>query len=804
MMKKLFLKISMLLLVLGLSTNVAWAQIQELIGAAESFEDPTSWFYVNLTAKPSNPNCGTNDPGQVWLISTEAAETIKHDGEGNDLIMRNHLGGDSLVESTTTKDGNGNWIMEPVYVMEHKAHNPWITNTAKPEQPTCPYTDAEYVDDLRQKWNDGYDQGKAAYDAETEKSYTYGNGWTDEQKGLYRDGYDNGCAGRSKDNPYYNGYATNDQACNYWTEDGYRHGLEDAKAGKSRTEILTNGTWTTNLNPAVPYTWESGDYWGAMREWQTKNGYYAGFDWWHDWYTNGHYLNATNPVGFANSASLKGVALLYAPGMEDLEVLDRIFSSYAYFYGKVQENDGWYFTGWSYTEGESDLGGVVGEADSLLFKVLPSATAGEGNIRNEFVYATFQPVRLSDYKVNGLINGTGNSTTVVFDAVGERVSDADFTVSVEEANFSAVITSCVDKKVTVTVTYSGSANGEFRGNVTLASKSGCSQLTAAVYARVGTDAANEATIYDGGVSTGTSGTLEDMIAEADGKALVVMLNKNYESDLTIDANVTLNFNGYTIQDLAIAGGEVTIAYDKYGSNGDAVTVNAGKLILNGGEFASLTISDGATVEQNGALITGAVINNGTLITTEGHVEGGLSSAGTLTINGGTFEGTTAIAVTGGTATINKATISGTEYGIRTTGGATEVTSKLVTVYGGTNAVYGNGGTIQLGNGKYDASTPLAGTIDLQAGYFKADGEHLGIAVPEGKKVLNVLAGIEFAAGYRYFVGDDASTVGVCRIGTTSYETLEKALAYANNNTDKSVVIIMTNDYNISILRSLSS
>ena len=805
MMKKLVVRFLMLLFVLGMSMNAAWGQIQELIGAAESFEDPTNWFYVNLNARVSNPNCGTNNPGQVWLISTEAAQTEKLDKDGNPINLLDEKG-DPIPE--LNEDGTPIGGDAYLHVKERKAHNPWITNTAKPAQPTCPYRDAEYVDDLRQKWNDGYDQGKAAHDAGTEKSYTYGNGWTDEQKGLYRDGYDNGFAGRSKDNPYYNGYATNDQACNYWTEDGYRHGLEDAKAGKSRTEILTNGTWTTNLNPALPYTWESGDYWGAMREWQTKNGYYAGFDWWHDWYTNGHYLNAANPVGFASSTSLKGVALLYAPGMEDIEAMGYVFSSYAYFYGKAQENDGWYFTGWSYTEGESDLGGVVAESaenDSTMFRVLPSATPGEANKRIENVYATFKPVLVADYKVGGMINvGTEatnfGETTVVFDAVGERVSTADFTASVEGANFVATSTSCTDNKVTVTVRYTNPGALEedvYRGNVKLVSKSGCSELTAAVYARVGGVSSSEATLYDGKTPTATSGTLKDMIAAANGTDLIVVLNRNYTSNLKVNATVTIDLNGYNMDALTVSGGEVTIAYNKYGGRGTSATVTGGKLILNGAEFGSLNIRAGATVEQNGALITGAVTNNGTLIATEGHVEGGLSSAGTLTINGGTFEGATAIAVTGGTATVNKATISGTTYGIRTTGGTTEVTSKLVTVYGGTQAVYGNGGTIQLSNGKYDASeTPLAGTIDLQAGYFKVDGAHLGIDVLEGKKVLNVLAGIDFAAGYRYFVGDDASTVGVCRIGTTAYAKLEDALAYANNNTDKSVVIIMTNDYTL--------
>lgn len=655
-MRKLFFKLSMLLFVLAMSVNAAWAQgIGGLIGGIDP-ENPATWFYVNLTAQPSTPACGTN-PGQVWLRSV--APTGDEDNPYSDS-------------------------------------NPYVL----PAKPVDPYNG-------EMNWQDGFDTG--ANDAK------YGN---------------------PRQSPDYM--------------------YENNVGGTEQTERI--------------------------------QGYYAGYD----WYMSGHYLNPANPVGFAATASLKGYTIVYAPGFEDMNVFGNVFSAYASFYGKAQENDGWYFTGWSYTDGDSDLG--VGDENGVLFRVLPAATAGEANLRNEYVYATFQPVMVSDYKVNGLINkSVSNTTTVVFDAVGQSVSTLDFTVDVPEANFSASITSCIDNKVTVTVTYSGSANGEYRGNVTLASKSGCSQLTAPVYARVGADASNEATLYDGKTPTATSGTLEAMIAAANGTNNIVVLNKNYESNLLVNANVTLNFNGYTVQDLTVAGGEVTIAYDKYGSNGEAVSVTGGKLILNGGEFASLSVSNGAVVEQNGATITGVTTNNGTLITTEGRFEGGLTSVGTLTVNGGAFKGATAITVNGGTAILNKAAVSGTETGILVNGGETTISSKLVSVYGATNAVRQTAGSITLLNGKFDGATPLAGTINLQGGYFKTNTPGISIS---GKKVLNVLAGTEFAEGYRYFIGDDATGIGVCRIGTTSYATLEAALAYANNNPSQDVVIIMTNDYTL--------
>ncbi|MBQ4395562.1 MAG: hypothetical protein II825_09760 [Paludibacteraceae bacterium] len=581
--------------------------------------------------------------------------------------------------------------------------------------------------------------------------------------------------GPKPSNPY-EAAGSDDWNYRQWSEEyGFAQGSSDAQSG----------------NPHEYPSYYDDPGWTSA----AKEGYDAGWN----WYTSGHALNAANPTGlydntaaWSTSASLKGYAMIYAPGFDDLMGI----SAYAYFFGKAAENDGWYFTGWSFTEGESDLGGTVGTADSLQFRILPSSNAGEENIRDEHVYATFRPVMVSNYKVNGLINtSVSNTTTVVFDAVGQRVSAADFTVSVPEADFSAVITSCVDNKVTVTVTYSGTTDGEFRGNVKLASKSGCSELTAPVYARVGGSSDAEAILYDGKTPTSTSGTLDEMIAAADGTDKIVVLNKSIAAATNINAAVTINFNGYSINNtMTVDGGEVTVAYSKYGGGANALAVMGGKAVLNGGEFGSLAVGASGMVEQNGASFTAASSNSGSLTTTEGRFEAGLTSGGTLVINGGVFEGATAIAVTGGTATINKAAVSGTTYGIQTSGGTTNITSKLVSVYGATNAVYGNGGTVNINNGKYESDgAPLAGTVNLQAGYFKVDGEHLGVSIPSGKNIFNVLAGAEFAAGYRYFVGDDASSVGVCRIGTTSYATLEDALAYANN-TGATVTIIMTNDY----------
>ena len=533
---------------------------------------------------------------------------------------------------------------------------------------------------------------------------------------------------------------------------------------------------------------------------------------------NGNPLNTSNPSDWGTSVSLNGYAVVHIPGLD----IPGEGSSYAYFYANAQENDGWYFTGWSFTNGGSDLGGAVGVPDSL--GIFPGDEPGIANITTQKVYATFQPVLVADYKVGGTINvGTSagsNSTEVIFDAAGERVSKEDFTVAVPDAHFSASITSCTNNKVMVTVTFTNPgdlAEDTYRGNVTLTSKSGCSELTAAVYARVSDGSATEASLYDGKVIPANlveSGNLTDLIAAATSNQIVA-LNANYASALTVDRTVALDLNGYNLTNtLDVDGGEVTLVYSKYGGRiTDKVTVNAGKLILNGGEIEAATgveVKAGATLEQNGATITATsfgILNNGTTIISEGTTSGntaGVKSFGTLTVNGGTLTGAYALWVAGGSADVKKGTLSGTGYGIYSE--ATTTTEKLATVYGGTNAVYVANGTTTLNNGKFDCSLgekPLAkqtgpSELILNAGYFKVND--LGITLPVTKEIFNVSAGQEYNAGYRYFVGDSEiaqlSGVGVCRIGTTPYTTLEDALAYANNNKDEEVVIVMLNDYTL--------
>lgn len=406
--------------------------------------------------------------------------------------------------------------------------------------------------------------------------------------------------------------------------DGWNVGVDDATAGKARNEYPDY--YYVDNDP------EKGFIEGNKR----PEGHDAAWD----WYTAGHALNTASPTAWGASANLNGYALFHMEGVDS--VLNGMFSSYAYFEAKVKENDGWYFTGWSFTEGESDLGGAVDtdteEDKGKLFKIFPADDPGWDNKSPEYVYATFKPVMVANYTVNGTIDvtpgvGNSNSNTVVFDVQGERVDANDFTASVASAATDGYTGhgSCtanaalVNGQIVVTVTYTASddADGIYRANVTLASKSGCSSLTAPMYVRVSAAAGSEAALYDGKADPAnyvTSGTLAAMISQATAEQTVA-LNADYADVVTINKDVTFDLNGYTLSNnLVVSGGNVTLAYSKYkGKITKTVAVQSGAtLTLNGGTIevsgagnpldpadaiVAVNVANGGKLIQNGATIS---------------------------------------------------------------------------------------------------------------------------------------------------------------------------------------------------------
>ena len=502
------------------------------------------------------------------------------------------------------------------------------------------------------------------------------------------------------------------------------------------------------------------------------------------------------------------------------------------FRAYAKSDDGSYFTGWSFTDGYTDLGTT---SHSFSVEVTPSAKAGKTNIREYTIFAAFKPVQLVSYEmVSGSSqevadDGNGNwkcTQTIKFRAetpgfwalssVGDerhfkrpvitRKAGTTGTWTIDDAAWISMGAgqNCffsgdyAELTVPVTFTAPNGEAGEYAATLTLETYAGV-KMTAYIYARRSVAGA-QAIRYNKSKVQQETGDLADLLAHAASDD-IIKLNGNFSDAVSINKNITFDLNGFTLSNtLTVSGGNVTLAYSPFGGSATALNVTGGKAILNGGTFGSMAIGASGTVEQNGATITGAATNNGSLTTTDGKFEAGLTSSKTLVVNGGTFNGSVAINVTAGTAQIKKGSITGGTYGIQSAG--TTTIEKLASVFGYTKAMKCTGGSLTVNNGKfYDPMDLIVddpeGTFTFNAGYFQMNGTEAPTAF--GKQIWRNTAGAEARAGYAFFAGSQeaaqASNVSVCRIGHSSYNSLEEALAYANNS-GENVIIIMENDYTL--------
>lgn len=495
-----------------------------------------------------------------------------------------------------------------------------------------------------------------------------------------------------------------------------------------------------------------------------------------------------------------------------------------------------YTTEWS--EEQQEWVEVIDSANSVLplrspcFKVLPDkshsaaypsaavATMAQNVAQYpNTIYAIFKKYLLGNpvatsANVEATMDATADlSVTVEIEGSADSLDLADFAAfsftnnendewayDFEAALAAKEVISAQKTKIVIPVTYTYKGGGYGTKNTTMTiSMAGDNPSVLNVnLSVVALDPSRPEAYWFDGKTEQTSGNLSDMLAvDISGYSNPILkLNKPVAADLTFSGkDFTLDLNGNTTQAITVFSGNVTIAYSSFGGTATSLTVNGGKAILNGGTFGSLTIGASGTVEQNGATITGTATNNGILTTTDGIFQSGLTSAKTLTLNGGTFNGETAVIISGGTAAINRGTIEGAEIGLKVTGG-TATTKKLAVMKGANYSAQNTAGKLVVESGKFDG--PLNGTITFTAGYFKEN--NYGISI-EGKTEMLISTGVEYNEGYRYFLGTEESVqnngVGVCRIGAVSYSKLEDAIAYANNNPAvQNIVIFMTNNYTL--------
>ena len=488
--------------------------------------------------------------------------------------------------------------------------------------------------------------------------------------------------------------------------------------------------------------------------------------------------------------------------------------------------NGSYFAGWSFTDGGTDLNAQSIEESGVW--LAPAMEKGHANIREYNLYAAFKLIR---FRPTPVIDGSGENNqkiTVVAEAdldKGVGLDDATavrhfklpvitrkegtlgtWAVNVTEWEAGTNINiwgATAELEVGVTFTAPDSDPREYAATLTMETQAGV-KLNIPLYARTPDEAEGQAIRYNKSKEYKETGDFATLLNNAVTDDIIKLIG-DYNTNTTINKNITLDFNGYSWKQPLTISGNVTIAYSPYGgkiNSGKKLTVNeGGKLIANGGTLGgALEIQPGAEVVINGATVSRLVTNNGTLTITDGELTRGVTSAGTLNVNGGKVlnESGAAITITGGTASINKGTITGSTYGVEVTGGAAAI-EKLAAVSGDTKALNGAGGTLTVNNGKFDDPSALAdGSITFNAGFFKTNTNNVNKVY--GKSIWSNLGGAEFREGYTLFAGTQevaqTSGVSVCRINQTSYSKLEDALAYANNNPSKPVVIFMVNDYTL--------
>jgi hypothetical protein len=101
---------------------------------------------------------------------------------------------------------------------------------------------------------------------------------------------------------------------------------------------------------------------------------------------------------------------------------------------------------------------------------------------------------------------------------------------------------------------------------------------------------------------------------------------------------------------------------------------------------------------------------------------------------------------------------------------------------------------------YEKFSFVSGTCKTEMFFTEDDRFPTSFNHPKYKNYGVVKGSQDYIDGYRYIAvaedADLASVVPACRIGSVEYNTLEDAIAYANNNPSKEVVIFMLRDYTL--------
>ena len=421
----------------------------------------------------------------------------------------------------------------------------------------------------------------------------------------------------------------------------------------------------------------------------------------------------------------------------------------------AKSNPGYYFVGWSYSDGGTDLASIQvpnpsydsEDPESEEYLTFPEeeyvnaydVATTENETINYVVYATFEPYRLTSYTVEGYTTTTSRVSNLTvkctIDRAGAELTDFEsFTIKDPSAGTwvpgSATING-QELSVPVTFTATDDNAGDFSAVLEVKTYAGIA-MNVPLRTRTVETSVHEASRYNKNKVKLGEGTLAEMIAEAD-PTDVIKLNGNYNGQVVATKSFTLDLNGYNItynfNDLVAdysqptgqvapariakaailvkdADAVVTLAYSPYGGKviagpyNDAVDVTAGKLVLNGGTLTGFfgigsmggdVVQNGATIIASAATQTAVACMGGDYTMTDGKIYGMFGSMG---------------GVSAATVEINGGTIDNTEQ-----------TIEGISLEGGIGVQIGANSTAWIRKG-----TILAKTFGVQSTTTPAGGD----------------------------------------------------------------------------------
>ena len=305
---------------------------------------------------------------------------------------------------------------------------------------------------------------------------------------------------------------------------------------------------------------------------------------------------------------------------------------------------------------------------------------------------------------------------------------------------------------------------------------------------------------------------------------------------TINQSLTINLNGRTISgtgnggaliDIEGAGTEVAITDIKPGQiamtdaatqytyairvkNGASLAVSGKTSISNtntkdNGSARGIEVQAGATLNITGGTVSSSSLQDAYAVINRANAT---ISGGSLTATATTASMAVAILTTSNTTAnttieggeFTASAVTGSAYAIQTSKGTMTVnggrfTASAPTAYG----AYHSDGSLIINGGYFPESTTasVGGSVQVQGGRYIRE-TNIRARLTSGYNCYELEVGTDYTLGYRYEVTPTQAHPHTFKVveqgGTSYYETLQDALAYAANTPEDLAIIQMVQEY----------